>query len=129
MVLEDLLARFRPKAPSVQPTSSPDMGTQPLSGDPNAPPMNFKDNFSSPSPPFRTEPLVSPMFGQQNPQQVFPGQFQSQQFQPQQQQQGQGASEERLARIEEKLKLISDKIDLMSQQVSVVWEMERRKMQ
>jgi hypothetical protein len=119
MGLEDLLARFKPRESSIPPTSEPAAisvpGGSPFDAQPAGPerpevPKVFKDNFSSTSPAMSFEPQV------QHQQQPYP------QFAP-------APQEDRLSRIEEKLKLISDKIDLMSQQVSVVWEMQRRKMQ
>jgi len=97
-------------------------------GNPMSPQFSSKDNFgsTSPSPFARTQDpsgqIERPIFAQPGfPGNNLPGgpQFSPQQINP---------SEDRLARIEEKLKVLSDKIDLMAQQVSVVWELERRKM-
>lgn len=130
MTLEDLLAKFRPKEQTVPTDNSPPPGTMP-GGDAMHPQENqFRDNFTSPSPPFRTEPLPPASFAPQHL--VAPG-YPSQQTQAMPQfPQGfapQGGLEDRLARMEDKLKLISDKIDLMSERVSVVWEMQRRRSQ
>lgn len=146
MTLEDLLAKFvQPKQP-VPPVNqeAPQMGPEPppmgrggefdprgpggIPGNPMAPQFSSKDNFgsTSPSPFARTQDpsgqIDRPIFAQPG----FSGnanmgtpQFPPPQINP---------SDERLARIEEKLKVLSDKIDLMAQQVSVVWELERRKM-
>ncbi len=145
MTLEDLLAKFvQPKQP-VQPINqdAPQMGPEPPpvgnpvgrpdggpsfgQGNPMAPKFSSNDNFGSTSPPPFARPQDSqqidrPIFAQPGfPFNNLPGgpQFSPQQINP---------SEDRLARIEEKLKVLSDKIDLMAQQVSVVWELERRKM-